>query len=206
MTQTSLLLADDDEIILATFGKGLRNAGYDVTEANSGEAALTIAAENPIHLAILDVEMPGLSGIETACKMRELKVPVIFLSAYEGRKIVEAAVAEGALGYIIKPIDVAKVIPTIEAALERADELRASKDAEGRLSSALDTGKIVNVAVGMVMERYRINQDEAFELLRQKARSERRKVREIAADMIHAWEILNQLTPSTPSVSKRALL
>ncbi len=206
MAQISLLLADDDEIILAVFSKGLRNAGYDVAEARSGEAALAIAAEKPIHLAILDVRMPGLSGIETARKMRELKVPVIFLSAYEGRKIVEAAVAEGALGYIIKPIDVAKVIPTIEAALDRANELKASKDAEDRLNSALDTGKIVNVAVGMVMERYRINQTEAFELLRQKARSERRKVREIAADMIHAWEVLNQLTPSQSPASKKGQL
>ena len=194
MAQVRLLIADDDGIVLATFGKGLRDAGYEVIEVSSGEAALKAAAEKQFDLAILDVDMPGLSGIKTANKMRELRIPVIFLSAHGGSKIVEAAVAEGALGYIIKPIDVAKVIPTIETALERAGELRASKEAESRLNSALDTGKVVNVVVGVIMERNHITRDEAFELLRKKARSERRKVRDVAADMINALEILNQLT------------
>jgi len=199
MSRSHLLIADDDGIILATFGRGLRNAGYDVVEADCGEAALKIVAEQPVDLAILDVDMPGLSGIDTAHKMKDFKVPVIFLSAYESNEIVEAAVAEGALGYIIKPIDVTKMIPTIETALERADELRTSKAAEGRLNSALDTGRVVNVTVGILMERHRIDQDEAFELLRQKARAERRKVREVAADIINAWEVLNQLAPERSS-------
>lgn len=202
MSQIQLLLTDDDGIILATFGSGLREAGYSVIEADSGEAALQIVKERQIDLAILDVDMPGLSGIDTARKMREFKIPVIFLSAHAGNNIVDAAVAEGALGYVIKPIDVAKVIPTIEAALERADELKASKETENRLNSALDTGNVANVVVGMTMERYRINQDEAFELLRQQARSERRKVREVASDMINAWEVLNRLKPRTLANAK----
>jgi len=202
MAQSRLLIADDDEIILAIFGKGLRNAGYDVEEAKSGEEALKIVAEKKIDLAILDVNMPGLSGIETAHMMKDHKVPVIFLSAHDGSEIVEAAAAEGALGYIIKPIDVVKMVPTIETALERADELRISKEAESRLSNALDTGQVVNIVVGMLMERYRVNQDQAFEVLRKKARSERRKVRDVAVDIINAWELLNQLAPDHSSTGK----
>ncbi len=202
MTQTRLLIADDDGIILAIFGKGLRDAGYEVIEADSGEAALKMVTEKPVDLAILDVNMPGISGIDAACKMRELGIPVVFLSAYDGREMVEAAVSKGALGYIVKPIDVAKVIPTIKTALERAVDLRASKEAESRLNCALDTGKVVNVVVGMIMERYCVNQVEAFELLRQNARSKRRKVREVATDMINALEVLNQLTQSCSSVGK----
>ncbi|MCF6282387.1 MAG: response regulator [Candidatus Polarisedimenticolaceae bacterium] len=205
MSKIQLLLTDDDGIILATFGSGLREAGYDVIEAISGEAALQIVKERQVDLAILDVDMPGLSGIDTARKMRELKVPVIFLSAHAGNQLVEAAVAEGALGYVIKPIDVVKVIPTIEAALERANELKTSKETENRLNSALNTGNVANVVVGMTMERYRINQDEAFELLRQQARSERRKVREVASDMISAWETLNRLKPNTSNTKNGPL-
>ncbi len=203
MTQTRLLIADDDGIILAIFGKGLRNAGYEVIEADSGEAALKMVAEKPVDLAILDVNMPGISGIDAACKMRELGIPVVFLSAYDGSEMVEAALAKGAQGYIVKPIDVAKVIPTIEAALERAGDLKASREAESRLNCALDTGKVVNVVVGMIMERYCVNQLEAFELLRQNARSKRCKVREVATDMIDALELLNQLTQSRSSADKR---
>ena len=195
MNRSRLLIADDDEIILATFGAGLRDTGYEVIEAGSGEKALEEVAKRSIDLAILDIDMPGLSGIETARVLKALKVPVIFLSAYEGSKIVNAAVAEGALGYIIKPIDVEKIIPTIKAALKRAQELRTSKESEDRLGSALDTGKIVNVAVGMLMERHQIGQSEAFGMLRNKARSERRKVRGVASEMITAWETLNKLTP-----------
>lgn len=206
MSQIQLLLTDDDGIILATFGNGLREAGYAVIEADSGEAALQIAKQQPIDLVILDVDMPGLSGIETARKMKEFKIPAIFLSAHAGYKIVEAAVAEGALGYVIKPIDVAKVIPTIEAALERANELKTSKETESRLNSALHTGNVANVVVGMIMERYCINQDNAFELLRQQARSERRKIREVASDIIHAWEVINRLNPSHYSTQKNGPL
>ncbi|HEC17375.1 MAG TPA: response regulator [Sedimenticola sp.] len=203
MAQARLLLADDDRIILTTFGEGLRNAGYEVIEVDSGEAALKVVAEKQVDLVILDVDMPGITGIETAYKMRSLGVPVIFLTAYDSEKMVEAAVAEGALGYIIKPIDVAKVIPTIKTALERAGDLQELKKAQDRLNAALDTGKVVNVVVGMIMERYSISQDEAFELLRQKARSERRKVREVAADMVNAWKVLSRLNPGCSSAGKK---
>ncbi|VAX11012.1 hypothetical protein MNBD_GAMMA26-1836 [hydrothermal vent metagenome] len=194
MAKKHLLLADDDEIILALFGKGLRNAGYDVSVAASGEAALKIVAAEQIDLAILDVDMPpGMSGIETANQMRDFEVPVIFLSAYDGSQIVQAALAEGALGYVIKPIDVQNIIPTIETALERANELKSSKVTEKQLDVTLDKSKAVNIAVGVVMERCRKNQDEAFEILRLQARAEKRKVHEIAEKMINALELINTI-------------
>ncbi len=195
MAQIRLLIADDDGVILAIFGEGLRKVGYEVIEVNSGEAALKVAVEKQIDLVILDVDMPGMSGIDTACKMKELNVPVVFLSAHDCSKIVEAAAAEGALSYVVKPIDVAKLIPTIKVALKRAEDLQELKNTEGRLISALDTGKMVNVVIGIIMERDRITRDEAFELLRRNARSKQCKVRDVAMDMINALETLNQLTP-----------
>lgn len=198
MKSARLLLADDDGVSLATFGKGLEGEGYQVRVAHSGEEALQLASEEAPDLAILDMRMPGLSGIETARELGKLGVPVIFISAYDDEEYVQGAVREGAMGYLLKPIDVLEAIPTIESALERARELNDLKVMESRLNNALDTGNIVNVAVGMLMERYRIEKPDAFDLLRRRARSEQRKVRDVAEEIMSAWATVNRFAPDKP--------
>lgn len=199
MKSKTLLLVDDDGLVLATMRKELQEAGYQVRIADSGEEGLRqAAAQPPPDLAILDIRMPGLSGIELAARLRRLGIASIFLSAYDNDDYVEQAVSEGALGYLVKPIDVTRIIPTIETALQRAAEIRTLKETKRRLDSALDTGNTVNVVVGMLMERYRLERAEAFELIRQKARSERRKVKDVAEEIIAAWDDFNRLTPVPP--------
>ena len=194
MKVKKLLLVDDDGLILATFGKELRDAGYSVSLADRGDEGLRIAAqESPPDLAILDICMPGISGIETAQGLKQLGVPAVFLSAYDDEEYVKQAVANGALGYMVKPIDVNKAIPTIEAALKRAKDLSYYEETEKRLTGALETGSIVNVVIGMLMERHKLGRDDAFELLRSKARSEQRKVKNVAEEALKAWETFNQL-------------
>jgi len=189
-----LLLVDDDGLVLATFGKELRDAGYSVSLADRGDEGLRIAAqESPPDLAILDICMPGISGIETAQGLKQLGVPAVFLSAYDDEEYVKQAVDQGALGYMVKPIDVNKAIPTIEAALKRAKDLSYYEETEKRLTGAIETGSIVNVVVGMLMERHKLGRDDAFELLRAKARSEQRKVKSVADEALNAWETFNQL-------------
>jgi len=189
-----LLLVDDDGLVLATFGKELRDAGYSVSLADRGDEGLRIAAqESPPDLAILDIRMPGISGIETAQGLKQLGVPAVFLSAYDDEEYVKQAVEQGALGYMVKPIDVNKAIPTIEAALKRAKDLSYYEETEKRLTGAIETGSIVNVVVGMLMERHKLGRDDAFELLRAKARSEQRKVKSVADEALNAWETFNQL-------------
>ena len=124
MKHARLLLVDDDELVLATFGRALRSAGFDVGLAGSGEEALEIAGNEPPDLAILDLRMPGMSGIETATAMRELGVAVMFLTAYTEQELGNEVIEGGALGLLVKPIDLASAIPAIEAALERAAEER----------------------------------------------------------------------------------
>lgn len=204
MNRKKLLLVDDDELVLATFGNGLREAGFEVELAGSGMEALAIVDKAPPDLAILDVDMPKLSGIETAKAMREFNVPVIFLSAYDDKEFVKGAITHGALGYLVKPIDVARAVPSIEAALARSQELHEMTSKSERLSKALDTGNLVNVTLGLLMERHRLSQQEAFDLLRSKARSERRKVREVASEILDAWHLINELNPK-PQSSKRLL-
>ncbi|EXJ16715.1 ANTAR domain-containing response regulator [Imhoffiella purpurea] len=206
MYTSTLLVVDDDEVVLATFGKGLRDAGFLVELASSGSEALMKARSDPPDLAILDLRMPGLSGVDTADLMREMGVPVVFLSAYDDRESVEQAVSRGALGYLVKPIDAVRAIPGIRTALERAREIRDLLEQKERLAHAVDTGSLVNVAIGILMERHHIGRNEAFETMRERSRNERRKVREVAVDVLNAWQLINDLRPSAPGGSEESPL
>ncbi|MCW8920462.1 MAG: response regulator [Sedimenticola sp.] len=187
-----LLLVDDDALVLATFGRGLRDAGYSVVVAASGEEAMELASSDYPDLAILDIRMPEISGIDLSMQLYELGIPVIHLSAYDDPETLNSALVQGALGYLVKPIDVAKAIPTIETAIKRADDLRQLHAAEGRLNQALDTANVVNFAVGIISERHRIDRHQAFDLIRDQARSERRKVKEIAREILDATDYINR--------------
>ena len=192
MNKKKLLLVDDDGLVLSTFGKGLKDHGYEVKLADNGKDAIRIASEDAsLDLAILDMRMPDISGIETANVLKEFNIPVVFLSAYSEDVYVRQAVADGALAYMIKPIDVEKAIPTIDAALQRAEEIQALRETESRLDGALQTGNVVNVVVGILMERHKIGREAAFDILRNQARSEQRKVKELAAEMLQCWSKFN---------------
>jgi response regulator NasT len=187
-----LLLVDDDALVLATLGRGLRDAGYAILVAATGEEALELIARDRPDLAILDIRMPGLSGIELSKQLHGLGIPVVHFPAYDDSETLQSALSEGALGYLVKPIDVAKAIPTLEAALQCAQELQRLQASEARLSQALDTANTVNFAVGILSERHRIDRHRAFELMRDQARSERRKVKEIAREILDATDYINR--------------
>jgi len=187
-----ILLADDDRLILSTLGQGLRDVGYDILEATDGKAAVHLCETTPPELAILDIRMPGLSGVEAACLIRQNgEVPFIFLSAYGDKDVVKLAVEVGALAYLVKPVDIPQIVPTIEAALARAAELAELRKSERTLTSALETSRETSMAVGLIMERYRVNRDMAFKILRKYARSERLKIKQIAGDLLSAADTLS---------------
>jgi len=192
-------LVDDDGLILADLSHGLKDIGYEVSLAYSGEQALQLAANEWLpDLAILEICMPGQSGFETAQSLKYMCIPSIFLSSHTDEAYVKQAVSVGALGYLIKPLEVTEVIPTIETALKRAQEIQQLQDTNKRLDGALETSNLVNVVVGMLMERHHLGRQDAFELLRRKARSDRRKVKSVAQDILAAWGTFNQLTTEKP--------
>ena len=187
-----ILVVDDDRLIVATLKLGLEKAGYRVLEATSGEAAMSLAESTPADLALLDIRMPGMSGIELAALLDEqFQIPAVFLSAYNEHDVVDTAVRQGALGYLVKPLDVGQVLPTVGAALERAGELRQLRAQEDRLQKAVMSNRTTGTAVGVIMERQRLNATEAFEVLRRTARSQRRKIADVAQEIIAAAELVN---------------
>lgn len=189
-----ILLVDDDRLILGTLSNGLRQTGYTVTEAASGEAALVFAQHQIPDLAILDIRMPGMSGIELARRLRDThRVPALFLSAYSDKQMVEEAINEGGLGYVVKPVDVPQLVPAIEAALARSRDLKALGKAKDRLEEALKGGRDTTTAIGILMERRGLRRQDAFELLRAHARAQRRRLELLARDIVDAAETLNAM-------------
>jgi two-component system, response regulator PdtaR len=182
----TIMVVDDDRLILFSLAKGLRAAGYVVIEADSGEQALEMCADISPDLAILDMRMPGLSGLEVAQWLKEnTSTGFMFLSAYDEQEIVKQAAASGALGYLVKPVDVPRVLPTVQAALARAEEIRKLRQSEHHLNIALKNSRDISVAMGILMERHKIGQQESFERLRRAARNQRRKAAEVAAAIIN---------------------
>jgi response regulator NasT len=190
--QTTILLADDDRLILATLSQGLRRAGFHTVEASTGAGALKICLESPPDLAILDFNMPDMSGVEVAKTIHATaQFPVIFLSAYGDERIVQAAGEFGAMAYLLKPIDPPKLVPTIHTALQRFAELSALRGESQQLTSALQTTRATSIVVGLLMERLQLSEKQAYDRLRQYSRSNNRKVTDVAADILGATDRLN---------------
>ena len=193
-TGHSLLLVDDDRLVLTTLAQALTLAGYRVTTAESADDAENWLAEGHQRpqLAILDVQMSGHNGLTLAHRLRELDhIPFMMLSAYSDLATVEQATQQGALGYAIKPIDSAQLVPAIEAALARANELQALRTERQQLQTALDNERAINLAVGITMVQHHLRRQAAFDLLRQRARSKQRKLGDLAQDIIQAFEIMS---------------
>lgn len=190
--KATILVVDDDRLVRVTIAAGLRDHGYAVIEAESGEEGLMLALTQRVDLALLDVKMEGMSGIELADQLRKrTAIPSIILSAYGDSELVRQAGENGALGYLVKPIDPARVVPAIETALTRAKELDDLRRAQASMAAELAGAREISVATGILIERTHVDRTNAFELLRRHARSQRRKLREVAADVVQAAETLN---------------
>lgn len=185
-----ILIVDDDRLVLADLSLGLRDAGYRVSAALDGKSALKIVEEDAPDLALLDLRMPGMGGLELARQLRR-RVPFLFLSAYSDAETVREATEQGALGYLVKPLDIGQIIPSLQAAFMQSMELGTLREKEYQLTTALAANRETAMALGVLMERKRIDRKQAFELLRTYARSTRRSVHSVASELLDASEKLN---------------
>lgn len=192
MSAAKVLVVDDDRLITSTLGQQLREHGFLVSAEETSEAAIRHCRESPPDIAILDVRLPSHSGIHIAEWLRDkTDIPFIFLSAYAERELVEEAAEKGALGYLVKPVEISQVVAAIESALARADEIRALRKSETDLTTALAGDRSISIAVGILMERHHLPKEEAFELLRRHARHTRTKMGDLAGEVVAAADCLN---------------
>jgi AmiR/NasT family two-component response regulator len=189
-----LLLVDDDRLVIATVTLGLQQAGYRISAAESAEEAeVLLASRERPDLAILDIRMPGQGGLALAQRLREFDhIPFVMFSAHSDRSMVDQATRQGALGYLVKPLDMPQLVPAVEAALARASELLGLRASRQQLQAALDGEREISIAVGITMMQHHLNRREAFELLRSSARSRRCKLADLAAEIVQAGENLHQ--------------
>ena len=195
MSRAQILLADDDRVIRVTLAKNLRQYDFDIIEARSGREAVELGCEMKPDLAIMDFQMPDITGVDAAYELREkADVSCIFLSAYSDDEFVTKAANAGALGYLVKPIDVQHVLPTIESAIQRSEEIKELKQTESQLNTALQQGRETSIAIGILMARYNISSEQAFEMLRSESRNQRKKVGLIASELVKSIDNVNRFT------------
>lgn len=192
----SVLLVEDDRLVLATVAQGLRDAGYQVETTESAEDAQEWLANGcRPDLVLLDMRMGGQDGLWLAQRLGELdRIAFVVFSAYNDVEYVQRASELGALAYLVKPMDVAQLIPAIDTAVVRAREIRSMRSSSAGLQAALDADRDISVAVGLTMAYHRLPRQAAFDLLRQSARTQRRKLVDVARQLIAS--VLTQSAPA----------
>ena len=156
-----ILVVDDDRLVLATVTHGLVQAGYEVIDADNGDDAILLARQRKPELALLDIRMEGKSGFDVAEYLRDAcHIPFIFLSAFADADTVAQVAALGAVGYMVKPLDVGQIVPTVDAAFERLRAQRAQ--AADAPAAALPAADVVSLAAGVLMHRYSLSRGDAL--------------------------------------------
>lgn len=187
MSKPLILVVDDDRLVLATVVAGLKQAEFEIIEADNGDDAILLARKHKPVLAILDMRMQGKSGMDVARYLAaNTTTGFMFLSAFGDSDIIEEATRLGALGYLVKPLDVKQIVPAVRAALARVQERGSEpRPPAARPATVAPTAGVreQHVAVGMLMERLRLDYDRALEALRAQARAEGRTPEELAAHM-----------------------
>ena len=163
-----ILIAEDETIIRLDLRELLEKSGFAVVaEARDGEEAVALAASETPDLALLDVKMPKLDGIDAARRiLDERPIPIVMVTAYGEQELVSRAVEAGVFGYLVKPFRESDLLPAIETARARHDELAAVREEAASLADALAARKAIERAKGLLMEREGLTEQAAFARLR----------------------------------------
>lgn len=188
----TILVVDDDRLVLATLASGLSQAGYDVIDADNGDDAILLAREHRPDIALLDIRMQGKSGFDVAAYLRATcQTPFIFLSAFSDEQTAAQVKALGAVAYLVKPLDIGQILPVVEGALANATTARRSEAVAPPAASAeVMPPPEVLMAVGVLMHRYSLDRVVAFQRLHRIAAAENRPVAEQAQRLLEAVEVL----------------
>jgi response regulator NasT len=165
-TKGKILVVDDDRLVLATVTHGLAQAGYEVIDADNGDDAILLARKHRPELVLLDIRMEGKSGFDVAEYLRDFcHIPFMFLSAFADPATVAKVAELGAVAYLVKPLDVGQIVPTVDAAFERLRAQRTQAEAQRQAQAAQPTAlraDVVSLAAGVLMHRYSLSRGDAL--------------------------------------------
>jgi response regulator NasT len=181
-----ILIAEDETIIRLDLRELLERAGYQVVaEARDGEEAVELARSAEPELALLDVKMPKLDGIEAARRiLDERQIPIVMVTAYGEEELVGRAVEAGVFGYLVKPFRESDLLPAIKTARARHEELSALREEAESLAEALAARKAIERAKGLLMEREGLTEQAAFGRLRKASQISGRPLKVVADALI----------------------
>jgi response regulator NasT len=184
MTSKRILIAEDETLIRMDLAEMLRENGYDVIgEATNGEEAITLANELKPDLAILDVKMPKLDGITAAETIVKIS-PVLMLTAFSQKDLVERALDAGVMAYVVKPFTIDDLIPAIEIATTRHTQMIALQNEVADLTERLETRKLVDRAKGILMQAMKLSEPDAFKWIQRTAMDKRVSMKQVAEAVI----------------------
>jgi AmiR/NasT family two-component response regulator len=185
-----ILVAEDETIIRLDLRELLERAGFDVcAEAKDGVEAVELARSEQPDLAVLDVKMPRLDGIEAARRiLDERPIPIVMLTAYGQEELVSRAIEAGVFGYLVKPFREQDLLPAIRTARARHEELAALREQADSLAEALASRKSIERAKGLLMEREGLTEQEAFARLRKASQVSGRPMKVVAEAVVATFE------------------
>ncbi len=194
MERIRVVIADDESIVCMDLRELLTNLGYLVVgEAGDGKSAVNLARELRPDLVLMDVKMPDMDGIEAARILTEERIaPVVLLTAFSQRELIDRAKESGVVGYLVKPIQEADLAPAIEVALSRFAEFRELEREVDDLQEQLETRKLVDRAKGILMDTQGLSESEAFRRIQKMSMNTRKSMKEIAQAVILTHEVRGQ--------------
>ena len=179
-----ILVAEDEALIRMDLVEMLQEAGYQViAQATNGEEAIALALEHQPDLAILDVKMPVLDGISAAEKIIAI-APVLMLTAFSQRELIDRARDAGVMAYVVKPFTIGDLVPAIEIAISRHTQMQSLAVEVADLHERLETRKIIDRAKGILMKALNLSEPEAFSWIQRAAMDRRLSMREVAQAVI----------------------
>ena len=183
-TPVRILVAEDEALIRMDLVEMLQEAGYEVVaQATNGEEAIALATEYKPDLAILDVKMPVLDGISAAEKIISI-APVLMLTAFSQRELIDRARDAGVMAYVVKPFTIGDLVPAIEIAISRHTQMKSLADEVADLHERLETRKMIDRAKGILMKALNLSEPEAFSWIQRAAMDRRLTMKEVANAVI----------------------
>ena len=182
----SILVAEDEPLIRLDIVEMLTESGYSVIgEAGDGEEAVRMAEQLRPDLVVMDIKMPVLDGISAAERIVSAKIaPVVLLTAFSQRELVERARDAGAMAYVVKPFTAADLVPALEIAASRASELSTLEAEVADLAERFEIRKLVDRAKGLLQSKYGLTEPEAFRWIQKTSMDKRLTMREVAVAVI----------------------
>lgn len=184
-----ILIAEDESITRMGLRRILEDAGHEVVDAPDGRTAVTLARQSGPDLALLDIKMPRLDGLEAAQRIyRERPTPIVLLTAYGDQELVERAKSLPIMAYLVKPVKEKELLATLEVVAARFAEFEWLHQQTLELKEELATRKVIERAKGILMRRQGVSEEAAYHHIQQQARRQRRAMREVAEEILQDAE------------------